>query len=401
MMLITIPLLVFVGIISFVLTARKTFREDGLKYAFLIFTILFPILFVIYEKSNLYGSWRHFLFTYPGIVVIAAAGLWRHFNRFNTRVRNILIFTVVLPLTFHPVKFMVMNHPYYYLYYNQLVGGLKGAYGNYETDYYYNSIREGSDWLISYLKKNNPQDSAKVGTNFPAEWFFRNDKKLTARYLPYSERSQYDWDYYIVANSYISPTSLKNKSWPPKNAIKVIEADGVPICAVLKRESRIDLSGYQLYKLGNLVEACKYFEEAVKKEDQDEIIFFNFAAALYDLGDKEKANAMLEKGLQINPESEPILMFRANILLERGETVSAAELYQKIILLNRKSFDAYPALAKIWIGQKEFRKARELLKSCLTMRPKFREAVAELANSYRATDPEVAKKYDELAKTCN
>ena len=29
-----------------------------------------------------------------------------------------------------------------------MVGGVKGAYGNYELDYYYHSTREASEWVI-------------------------------------------------------------------------------------------------------------------------------------------------------------------------------------------------------------------------------------------------------------
>ncbi len=399
MMLITIPLLVWAGIIAFISVAGKAVKKEKLKYAFLIFTILFPILFVIYEKSNLYGSWRHFLFVYPGIVVLAAIGLEQLFFRFKTKLKKGLVVAVILFLAIHPFGFMVRNHPYYYLYYNQLVGGLKGAYGNYETDYYYHSIRQGSEWLIDYLKKEHPGDSVKIGSNFPADWFFRNNKLLTTSYFPYNERSQHDWDYYIVANSYIPPNLLKNKSWPPKNCIKVIEAEGVPVCAILERETKDDFLGYQALKQHHPVEACKYFAEAVKKKEQNEIIFFNFAAALFDLGDKERAAQMLQRGLEINPESETLLMFQANLLLEKGETPAAVDLYQKLIRLNPKSFDAYIALAKIWTNQEAYPKARELLKSCLVIHPAFKAAIIGLADTYRKTNPGMAKKYDELAKS--
>jgi tetratricopeptide (TPR) repeat protein len=401
MMLITIPLLVWAGILGFIAVAGKALKKDWLKYAFLIFTVLFPILFVIYEKSNLYGSWRHFLFVYPAIVILAAVGLWHLLLFFKTKLQKGLVITVVLLLSWHPFNFMVRNHPYYYLYYNQLVGGLKGAYGNYETDYYYHSIRAGSEWLVSYLKQNHQVDSLKIGTNFPADWFFRNEKNLAVHYFPYNERSQQDWDYYIVANSYISPTLLKNGNWPPMNSMKVIESDGIPIGAVLKRETKADLLGYQAYIQNQPDEAVKYFEEAVKKNGQDEIIFFNFASVCYNLGDKEKALQLLVKGLEINPGCERILMFQANILAEKKDLAGAADLYQKVIEINRKYFDAYPALAKIWITQDELKKARELLKTCLTMHPGFKTAIMELADSYRTTDPEVAKKYDELARTSN
>ena len=98
-------------------------------------------------------------------------------------------------------------------------------------------------------------------------------------------------------------------------------------------------------------------------------------------------------------ENDRILMFQANIYSEKGDVARAAELYQSVIRVNRKNFDAYPALAKILVGQKELKKGRELLKSCLTMSPNFKEAIVGLADSYRTTDLEVARKYDELAKT--
>ena len=192
---------------------------------------------------------------------------------------------------------------------------------------------------------------------------------------------------------------LKNKSWPPKNCIKVIEAEGVPVCAILERKTKDDFLGYQALNRHHPVEACKYFAEAVKKKEQNEIIFFNFAAALFDLGDKERAAQMLQRGLEINPESETLLMFQANLLLEKGETPAAVDLYQKLIRLNPKSFDAYIALAKIWTNQEAYPKARELLKSCLVIHPAFKAAIIGLADTYRKTNPGMARKYDELAKS--
>ena len=56
-------------------------------------------------------------------------------------------------LSVHPLKFMIENPQFYYMYYNQIVGGLKGAYANYETDYYYVSQTAASEWLIDYLKQ--------------------------------------------------------------------------------------------------------------------------------------------------------------------------------------------------------------------------------------------------------
>lgn len=74
-MVITIPLIVLTGLFSFVLFSRRIMKDGkAILYGMVVFTILFPMLFVIYEKSNLYSSWRQFLFLYPPIVLLAATG---------------------------------------------------------------------------------------------------------------------------------------------------------------------------------------------------------------------------------------------------------------------------------------------------------------------------------------
>ncbi len=75
-MLITIPVIAIAGLLSFTILAwEKMPKEKVISYIMIIFTIIFPAVFVIIEKSNLYSSWRQFLFLYPGIVLLAATGL--------------------------------------------------------------------------------------------------------------------------------------------------------------------------------------------------------------------------------------------------------------------------------------------------------------------------------------
>jgi hypothetical protein len=45
---------------------------------------------------------------------------------------------------------MVVLHPYQYIYFNELIGGLRGAYGLYETDYWHAANREALEWLEQY-----------------------------------------------------------------------------------------------------------------------------------------------------------------------------------------------------------------------------------------------------------
>jgi hypothetical protein len=62
-MLITIPVTVLTGLVLWGTLIRFKFnKEKALLYGFVIFTVLFPLVFVVCEKSNVYSSWRQFLF---------------------------------------------------------------------------------------------------------------------------------------------------------------------------------------------------------------------------------------------------------------------------------------------------------------------------------------------------
>ena len=398
-MAITIPLLVIAGVVSFVLLSKKIIRQEKiLKYGFVVFSILFPIIFVIYEKSNLYGSWRHFLFVYPSIILLSAIGILYLFKYLNNKFIQIILLLFSLGLAIHPLKYMLLNHPYYYMYYNQMVGGLNGAYGNYETDYYYHTIRQGSEWLNKYLESNKQTGDIRVATNFSVKWYFRNRPNIHTAYCQYDQRSQIDWDYMIVANSYIAAELQQNKTWPPKNAIYVIYADQVPVGAVLKRETKLDQLGYESLIKGDFSQSARLFYDALKINAQDELIFYNFATALVKEGKIDSAKVVLESALKINPGYEPILMYLGNIALKQNNPKQAIQYFETLIGCNRKYNEAYVALSKLLMDS-NMAKARGLLKTCLTMDPGYKPAIMSLADSYRKSDPEIAKKYDELANT--
>jgi tetratricopeptide (TPR) repeat protein len=393
-MLITIPLIILAGLIF----SYNLFKQGkSLIFTLLSFTILFPIVFAVAEKSNLYSSWRQFLFLYPVIVLISAVAMNSFIMSFKNRFVRWGITAVLVLMAIHPVRFMIKNHPYEYLYYNQMVGGLKGAYGNYETDYYHVSQTEAARWLIDYLDKKG-NDTSIIGATFTIDWLFRNQPDIRTIYFRNEERSLFDWDYAIIVNRYISPYILKNNIWPPSDAIHVIYADSVPICAVLERKTKAGFYGYRALEDGNDSLAVSCFREAMQEDDRDEMIFYNFARALYNSGDYQQADSVLKKGLKLNPDFEPILMYLGNIAKSRDKKDEAIGYFERLISVNRKYFGAYVELSGLY-SERDIQKARQLLRSCLTVNPKYRPAVSALADTYRKTDPEIARKYDDLAAT--
>jgi len=366
-MVITIPLIVLTGLFSFVLFSRRIMKDGkAILYGMVVFTILFPMLFVIYERSNLYSSWRQFLFLYPPIVLLAATGFQIYFENMARKFLTWCGVAFLAILSIHPLKFMIKNHPYSYLYYNEFVGGLKGAYSNYETDYYYVSQTEAAKWLLGYLNNKGINGPVKVKATYSVLWQFRKHPEIKTSFFRYEERSDYDWDYAIVVNRYISPYKLRHNFWPPKNAIDVIYVDKVPVCSVLERKSKDDYYGYVALSEGRNRDAIKYFEKALKKE--------------------------------LNPEFEPILMYLGNIARSQNKTEDAINYYERLIGVNRKYFEAYVSLSAL-LTPGDVMKARSLLRTCLDMNPRYKRAIITLADTYRNTDPGIARKYDDLAKS--
>jgi tetratricopeptide (TPR) repeat protein len=398
-MFITIPVIISAGLVFFsIIPKAKLNAEKKQLLGFVVFTVVFPLVFVVFEKSNTYSSWRQFLFIYPGIVLLASTGYYHFYEFLKSRYLKwgFVIFMGVLAI--HPLKFMISNPQFYYLYYNQLVGGLKGAYSNYETDYYYVSQTGASKWLIDYLKDNESGRRIKVKATYSVEWQFRKNPEIEISYFRYEERSQSDWDYAIVANRYISPFQLKNKIWPPENSIHIIYADKVPVCAIVKRKSKDEFAGYVALNEGKSKEAIGYYQKALKIDDRDEMIFYNFAAALYNDGQYQKADSLLKAGLELNPDFEPILMYLGNIARSKNRTDEAIKYYTRVIEADKKYFEAYVGISELLID-KDVIKARKLLTTCLDMNPRFKPAILAMADTYRRSNPGIAKKYDELANT--
>lgn len=396
-MLITVPVVVWIGVVLFICLGWKLFKRTPVLYLFLLFALFFPPVFAIIKQSNLYGSWRHFLFIYPLLVVLAALGFNYMLSLFKSKVIYAATALIILLLAFHPFRFMVVNHPYYYLYYNQIAGGLEKAYGSYETDYYYHSVREATEWLVQYLEKNNIQ-SAVIGSNFMISWHLRNHKGYKPVFFSWDKRSSADWDYAIIANSYIPPFQLQNKIWPPQSTIHSIMVDGVPVCAVLKRGTKNDAEGIKALKAGNPEIAIEKLHEAAKADSANETIYYFLGQAHGKLAQKVASDSAYKLSLEWHPNYEVSLFELGKNSEVNGDKKTAALYYDHLIEANPRFLKAFILRAKLY-SDAERDKARELLKYCLKINPRYVAAINALADSYRETDPEIAKKYYKLAKS--
>jgi tetratricopeptide (TPR) repeat protein len=389
-MVITIPLAVAAGWLIFAVYSKRIFSVDSVKTGMIVFTVLFPIIFVTAEGSNLYSSWRQFLFVYPGIILVSAIGFTCLFRLIrNKYLAGALLVSMIL-MSIHPLRYMASNQPYWYIYYNQFVGGLKGAYGHYDTDYYYVSQTEASDWLINYLEQKGETSGLKINATYSVQWAFANILIKTA-YFRYDERACMTGIMQLLQTVIFHHLNLRIMA--SGNSIHIVYADSVPICAVLELN---DFYGSEALNRGKIPDAIRFFEYALEENDKDEMISFNFASALIRDGQAGKADSVLREGLKVNPDCEMILMYLGNMAKSQQKPEEAKKYYEKLISVNRKYFDAYVELSRLLVSA-DVLKSREVLRNCLKINPRFKPALIALADTYRNSDPEVAEKYDNLA----
>ena len=93
--LITVPLVILIFFLVPLFIAIGTKDTVHAFWIFLLyFTSLFPVVYIIYKGSNVYGGWRHVLFIYPPLVTLTSTGIiWVRdmFSKPLVRSRNYFI----------------------------------------------------------------------------------------------------------------------------------------------------------------------------------------------------------------------------------------------------------------------------------------------------------------------
>lgn len=400
---ITAPLSVLVGSLIYFFLVRKKNHESF--WAFMLyFAFAFPILYIIYKHSNIYGGWRHALFTYPPLVTVAGLGFDALIRLMKNKYVQIGIAVVLFVLTLKPIIHTFKNHPYQYVFFNELVGGVNGAYGKYELDYYFHSLKEGSEWVLKNTKAENQKPGQKIKVAAwlinPLIYYFRHD---TARFelvfTRYYERGNDDWDYAIFVNTGINPIRLQNGTWPPANTIHTINVDGKPICAILKRNDKNDMLAYQASQKNDIPSAIEFYKRAIGADGKNETALLNLSEIYLRTNQPDSASIYLNQLLKFDPDLDNALNFEAFIHLSKNEFDKTIEVANKIIKNNHKYYFAYWWAANAKIRQNDANGAIKYLEQLLEQNQGFKPAYQMLAQIYQQMgDMSSAEKYMSMAQ---
>lgn len=167
-----VVILAILGATLFFVKSNKNRPANYWGFILLIWLVV-PMLSQIVRDPWLYDNFRQFFFSIPPLLFLSAFALNNLTRRFKGRIFSILLLsTVVTP----GILSIITLHPYQYVYYNNLVGGVAGASRQYELDYWCVSYKDA----IYHLNEILPQNSviAVWGTESAVKTYSRDDLKV-------------------------------------------------------------------------------------------------------------------------------------------------------------------------------------------------------------------------------
>lgn len=366
--LINTPLMVlagFVWLLVLLFVVKRIFSKPILVY-FTLFAMLFPIVYAEYQSMYYYNGWRHYLFIYPPMIVLSAWG-WESLIRVMKNKKLVVaIAGVFVVLTLLPATWMVRNHPNAAVYFNELAGGTKGAYGQYELDYYSNSCREAGEWLA----KQEPQKKLLVAINnepqTAAYYAQKLNPNLEFKWVREYEEQRPFWDYAILTSRTYSQIELMEGAFPPKGTVHLVEAGGVPIAAVVKRESYAMPLGYKALEAKLNDSAIYYFTQATLFDPKDEEAWRMLGEAYTNKQSNDSAIMMLNKSIALSPENYSAynqlgLVYMNNL----KDNSKAIEAFEKSTEIKFNFAEGYYYAASCYMMMREYNKAITLLENAV------------------------------------
>jgi hypothetical protein len=146
----TLPAIALAGLGAFLALRRKDSRTG--EHIVTAVWLLLPIVLAVSLGTTLYDNGRHYLFLWTaGLLFTAVAIQWVLDLPLPKGISLGMVAAALLP----GLLGIIRLHPYEYIYFNELVGGVRGAFRRYDLDYWATSYREA----MGYVNRHAPPDA--------------------------------------------------------------------------------------------------------------------------------------------------------------------------------------------------------------------------------------------------
>lgn len=380
------PLVILLGLgLFFILLFQLYKKYNWLELFMVFFAMVFPVAYAIYQDSTVYDGWRHFLFVWPSVVVLAAIA-WDHLMSHKTKALAYVSAAVFVLGLMSPISWMIKSHPNQIVYFNEAFGGLEKAYGQYETDYYMNSLKQGVEWLMEEEGLKNSTDTIIIASNCYKE--VREYLKLyggnfKSRYQRYENRVTKKHDYGIFISRFTDKSLIEN-NWPPSEiVIYNVEEEGVPLTTVYKKPNNKDYEGYQALNKGQAAQAAQLFKEYLESDPKNEVVWQYLGDAYASMGNQEEALKMYNECLKLHKGNTQALEKMGRVFMEQQKFGAALKVYQRMIDYHPEMVQGYYYSAIAYLNQGNAGLGIQFLNKSVEVMPTFRQGYVTLANIYK------------------
>ena len=206
-------------------------RRAALPWLPVVLAALFPLAYTLLAAPPLYNGLRHFSFVLPPLAVLAGVGLvhaWQGLRSRPPLLRRVVLVACALAVL-GQVGLLARLHPYQYLAYNRLAGGVHGAVGRWEQDYWASSLREAALALNAHV--------AREGVPAPGYTVAVCAEPLQAEvWLASGLRATRDWR---GADFYLSPTHMGCDQALRGRVVAQVERAGLVLAVVKDRRELV------------------------------------------------------------------------------------------------------------------------------------------------------------------
>jgi hypothetical protein len=218
------------GVSALVLAIRaRTWRVPQVAgMGVIALSVLLPLVAALITRPTLYDAHRHFLFLFPPLAALSGIAL----AAFVTELRiwrsvRVSVFGAWAVAALLVAIEIVELHPYEYVYFNRIAGGLPAASGRYETDYWGASYREGLAWVVAHVRPARPLRIAACDSSSAGRLYY-----YLQRWPDAAERFRVV-ESPLQADLFLAVTRYDCHRRVPAEVLHVVERQGVPLLYVL------------------------------------------------------------------------------------------------------------------------------------------------------------------------
>ncbi len=223
------PMLLALAVLGLVIAFAQAARTRHINPAVVTVILAFvaPLASLLLLHPVLYDALRQFLYVIPPLIVLGAYGLVRGVAALLRQKRIALrwiaaaLLVVTVASYVQVVVDMAALSPYEYAYFSPLVGGLNGASGKYDTDYWGTCSTAAAEWLSQNYSQYTHTPSPTLDVSHLLEGLVAPSMPATFR----MDNSHPDFFIGFTRYNY-------DMKYPVYRTIHVVAADGVPLCVV-------------------------------------------------------------------------------------------------------------------------------------------------------------------------